>query len=153
MPHYADLQDCDFFGSTGGKLVAIGWLARGHPFAKGAVNIDFFEALAALAVDPWQPFATAGVHGCDFCKFTGGPTELTLGELRVPMGCANLFVPTPACVFVTPSLVLHYLDAHEYAPPQVFLRAVEGCPPMRSMEYLKAIRSHGIQRLARSRAW
>ena len=33
----------------------------------------------------------------------------------------------------------HYIDAHEFQPPPEFQRAVMSCPPMRSMEYFKAI--------------
>jgi hypothetical protein len=50
-------------------------------------------------------------------------------------------------VYVAPSLVVHYIDAHQYAPPDAFQHAVTSCPPMRSMDYFKAIRKHGIHRL------
>lgn len=58
------------------------------------------------------------------------------------MGIGNLFVPAADTIFVAPSLIVHYIDAHEYCPPQPFKDAVLGCPKMRSMKYLKAIRQH-----------
>jgi hypothetical protein len=44
---------------------------------------------------------------------------------------------------VAPSLILHSMDAHEYAPPAAFCEAVLACPPMRSMDYLRAILKNG----------
>jgi hypothetical protein len=56
------------------------------------------------------------------------------------MGTANVFVPAGDVVFVAPSLLLHYIDSHEYQPPSEFQRAVKACPPMKSMAYLKAVK-------------
>ncbi len=38
-------------------------------------------------------------------------------------------------VYVAPSTIVHYIDAHGYAPPPAFCHAVFTCPPMRTMEY------------------
>jgi hypothetical protein len=62
------------------------------------------------------------------------------------MGSANVFVPGEACVYVAPSLILHYIDTHAYAPPDVFWEAVRACPPMRSMAYLKLVHTLGLRR-------
>lgn len=43
----------------------------------------------------------------------------------------------------TPELILHYVDAHEYCPPQPFLDAILACPPMRSTAYLKQLLAKG----------
>ena len=59
------------------------------------------------------------------------------------MGVSNVYVPGNAVIYVAPSLVAHYVDAHEYQPPKEFMEAVLQCPPMRSMEYLRAIKSIG----------
>ena len=57
----------------------------------------------------------------------------------VALGASNLFVPTSEVLFVAPSLVVHYIDAHQYRPPDSFLDAVDGCAEMRSLEYLRAL--------------
>ena len=46
-------------------------------------------------------------------------------------------------VYVAPSLILHYIDSYRYSPPVAFQEAVISYPPMRSMEYLKAILKNG----------
>lgn len=54
-----------------------------------------------------------------------------------------MFIPGDGILYVAPSLILHYLDAHGYQAPVEFQSAVMNCPPMRSMNYLKAILKNG----------
>ncbi len=149
MTHYIDLSSCDYFGPADGRLLAVGWLELGRPLERGRVTGEFFEAFARLAANAWQPFVHAGRHACQWCVFSGGPAEVRVGDLTVAVGATNVFVPAEQAMYVAPSLLLHYMDAHEYAPPEVFQRAVIACPTMRSMDYLKALRAHGIDRLGR----
>jgi hypothetical protein len=65
------------------------------------------------------------------------------GGLQIAMGANDLYVPGQGVVFVAPSLIAHYIDAHEYAPPAAFQDAVEACPPMRSVAYLRALLKNG----------
>lgn len=152
MTYYEDLSACRYFGPTDARLVAIGWLDRDHPFPKGQVARPFFESLARLAANAWQPGVPAGRHRCELCLFTGGPIEVHFADSTISVGMTNLFVPANDGVYVAPSLVVHYIDAHGYLPPGEFQRAVEACPPMRSMEYLKAITRHHVNRLLPERA-
>lgn len=147
MAHYPDLGPCDYFGPTDARLVAVGWLQPGRPYSQGRVSLQFFEGLARLLENPWQPFAVAGRHPCEFCVFTGGPAEIRVGGTVVSLGMSNVYVPSEQGVFVAPSLVLHFIDAHGYAPPRSFQDAVAACPTMRSLDYLKSIRGHGVHRL------
>ncbi|HEX8274548.1 MAG TPA: hypothetical protein VF615_18070 [Longimicrobiaceae bacterium] len=147
MTYIADLAEWDPLGPSNGRVLAVGWLEPGHDYTRGEASPEFFCALVALLVKPWQPFAAAGRHRCPFCRFTGGPTELRHEGAVVQLGSANLFVPGDGCVFVAPSMAAHYVDAHEYSPPAEFQRAVLSCPPMRSMEYLRRLRELGAHRL------
>ena len=141
MAHYADLAPCDYFTPDhDGKLVAVGWLARGHVYSKGDVSPDLFARLHQLLVNPWQPCVAMGAHACNFHRFTNGPGQITLNNVTVQLGVSNLFVPSDVRLFVAPSLILHYIDAYEYSPPPEFCDAVMACPEMRSMDYLKLIR-------------
>lgn len=122
-------------------IVAVGWLEPEREFSRGPVSLEFATAFCELAVDPWQPFAYAGTHSCGYCRLSGGVIGFFhLGSRSIRVGSSNLYVPAGSKLFLCPSLMIHYADAHEYAPPQEFIRAVIECPPMRSMEYLKAIR-------------
>lgn len=144
MTHIADLAPCNDLRLDAAKVpvLAVGWLDDAHPYTRGSVDRDDFDTLISLLANPWQPFVSAGRHACPFCRFSGGPARV--GE--VTMGSANLFVPAEACVYVAPSLILHYIDAHGYAPPDAFWEAVRACPPMRSMAYLKRVAVLGLTR-------
>lgn len=121
-------------------IVAVGWLEPGREYNRGPVSPEFATAFCDLAVYPWQPFAYAGRQSCGFCRLSRGPSVFMEGNRPVDVGCTNLYVPAGSKLYLCPSMMIHYADAHEYAPPEEFMRAVLKCPPMRSMEYLKAIR-------------
>ena len=48
--------------------------------------------------------------------------------LVVRFGANNLFVPGEGLIYVAPSMIAHYIDAHAYDPPAVFWEAVMKCP-------------------------
>ena len=140
--YVAELAECKMFGvEDASKLRAVGWLERGHDYSCGDVSSEFMRTLMELLLNPWQPVLTAGVHRCTFCRFTGGPGTVRFGSIEITVGSSSLFVPGPDVVYVAPSLIAHYVDAHQYTPPEEFQEAVLNCPAMRSVAYLKAIRT------------
>ena len=148
--YHQDLESWETLGKTERPLLAVGWLQETRPFPTGAVEQEFFAALIKLLRDPWQPAVALGIHRCDLCAFTGGPTAVEYNGVRAELGRNNLYVPAGEIAYVSPSLIAHYIDAHAYQPPDEFRNAVLQCPPMRSMEYLRAIAAVGVSRLARS---
>ena len=151
MTHFADLTPCTYFPfDSDDKFIAIGWLESDHDYARGPVAEEFVTQLTALLVDPWQPCVTMGWHDCSFCRFSRGPRQFTINNTTIDMGISNLFVPAPDTIYVAPSLILHYIDAHGYSPPRQFQDAVLACAEMRSMKYLKAIRKHAPKEMSAS---
>ncbi|HYX33396.1 MAG TPA: hypothetical protein VE954_09805 [Oligoflexus sp.] len=142
--HYPDLTDYNTRAKT--RVLTVGWLERGHEFPIGDTGDEVFVALMKLAVNPWEAAVAAGLHQCSLCRYTGGPTLVQYKQLSVGIGCANLYIPTDELVYMAPSTIVHYIDAHGYAPPMEFQSAVLACPPMRSMAYLKLISKHGLKR-------
>jgi hypothetical protein len=134
---FEDLGRCTYFPADV-PLVAVGWLDFQRPFATGTTDRTVYLALIGLLKNPWQPMVSAGFHECNLCQFEA--------EAR---GVANLFVPADGKIFVCPELIVHYINAHGYKPPENFCAAVLSCPPMRSMQYLKAISSQGGARMIR----
>jgi len=133
---FEDLTPCTYFGLDT-ALVAVGWLERGRPFYVGEVDAAVYSALVEMCHRPWQPVVFGGAHKCDLCQFDGRS------------GAANLFIPHEGVLYACPALVVHYIDAHWYCPPEPFRRAVLACPPMHSMAYLRAIAAAGGARLGR----
>jgi len=151
MAAYKDLEPCGYFGEQWAtSLVAVGWIESPPDLTTGPVDARFFEALTALLVDPWQPLTQAGSHRCTLCRFTGGPAVVRFRDREIAVGVTNVFVPTHDRTYVAPSLIAHYIDAHDYAPPPEFQQAVLSSPPMKSMDYYKLLRKHGIDKLAKS---
>jgi hypothetical protein len=114
------------------RCVAVGWLERGRTYSQGPALPDVFTKLEVLLTDPWQPAVSGGVHPCDLCWYR---PEV--------VGANNVFVPGESRVYVAPELILHYMNAHAYSPPDPFCRAVLECPPMRSPEYRRALLAAG----------
>jgi hypothetical protein len=125
------------------QLIAVGWLAKGETYARGPVTEPFVGALLGLLANPWQPVLSAGFHRCELCRISGGPSQMQWAGEMLSLGTTNLYVPFEGRIFVSPSLIAHYMDAHEYAPPEVFQTAVLQCPQMRSTGYLKAVLKNG----------
>ena len=92
MTYYEDLRSCDYFGPTDGQLLAVGWLDREHAISKGQVTPQFFESLARLVANVWQPFVLAGRHPCEFCIFTGGPSEGTRSRGAAMTLCDHMYM-------------------------------------------------------------
>jgi len=134
-----DLQPWDYFGPALAKVcVAVGWLERGTPFPTGAADIRVYRRLQELALDPFQLFVAGGSHGCTLCQFE--PEKA---------GGANLFIPGAGFLFVAPELIVHYMNAHAYLPPNAFGQAVLSCPDMRSMEYKRLFLANGGREIMR----
>ena len=123
------IDDLSPYGDSD-RIVAVGWLDRGHEYPVGEVPPEVYAQLEALLVDPWQPAVVAGFHPCDLCVYS--PEKC---------GTKNVFVPGKERVYVAPELILHYMNAHKYRPPDEFCQSVAACPPMRSAEYRRALMS------------
>jgi hypothetical protein len=138
MAYYKDLERCDYFSL--GKdvtLIAVGWLERERHYSTGSVTGEFYQKLQQLLINPWSVGAFAGYHECSLCQFEGAK------------GTNNLFVPHNRKIYVTPELVLHYINCHNYRPPDEFIEGVLKCPSTRSMEYKKSILENGGRNLVK----
>ncbi len=141
MTHFDDLAPCDYFGDEHiGVLHAIGWLTDSESFETGLTTAEVFARLKALLNDPWQPMVSAGVHNCELCQYDP------------PHGHLNLFVPDGTRILVCPELITHYIAAHHYRPPDVFLEAVLNCPDTRTIEYKKMLLRCGGRALVQRKA-
>lgn len=124
---YPDLGhrcDVDF----GDHVRAVGWLAKGHPYPTGRVPAEFLTTLHDHVCMAWQPVGMPGIHLCEFC-----PQPLPNG--RFVGGNSNVWIPSADRVFVAPALILHYIEAHAYQPPDEFIAAVLAAPDQGSTPF------------------
>ncbi len=123
MSYYPDLSPY-VYTSTKVQMLNVGWLAAGHPFPTGATDPAVRDHLVRLASSPVN--VMRGLHYCDFCDVE---SPLPAETLRDPVGVAYLgtgevHVESGGLIFVAPTLVIHYIDAHDYRPPAAFCEAV-----------------------------
>jgi hypothetical protein len=150
MAYYLDMSPCEEVSAEPWCL-AVGWLARGRDYLRGDVDEAFFKRLCELLIEPWSFAVTMGVHPCEFCRFSGGFNVASNGDLKFhAVASGLLFVPSGSNVFVAPTNIAHYVDAHEYCPPEEFCRAVMECPAMNSMPYKRAILATPVKGLMRA---
>ncbi len=147
MSWFDDLSPCDYFGPEhAARFKAVGWLEDGHEFRRGKCDPRFVHKLVLLLGEPSPLEHSTDPHYCTLCVFSRGPSEFRLfqspGMPAVPMGNRNLYLPGAGFCYIVPSLVLHYIDAHQYVPPDEVIKAVLDCPPIRSQEYQKAVQAN-----------
>ena len=142
--HYDDLEMCRYHGGPfdaenwSVPLSAVGWLEHPLPHTKGASPEAFLIRLLALissARSAYPHYYFRGVHECSLCLACGlaSPGPIWSQE--------NIFVPGTACVYVAPGGIVHYVESHEYLPPQEFIEAVLRCPAYGSAAFQQALRS------------
>ncbi|WP_146209646.1 hypothetical protein [Vitiosangium sp. GDMCC 1.1324] len=51
-----------------------------------------------------------------------------------------MWIPSAHHLFIAPELIVHYITAHGYRPPDTFIEAVLACPPQKSPEYIERLR-------------
>lgn len=59
--------------------------------------------------------------------------------VRGAIGFRNLYIPTAETVYVVPEMILHYVLAHGYRPPEEFVEAVLACPAQGSPEFFAMV--------------
>lgn len=145
MTYFPDLAPCQYFDfGQADKIRAVGWLDGVHPFSTGPIDNDLLLRLFLLFESPWQPVMFMGYHTCELC--TNPDTALTpvmFEGRRLRVGVHNLFIPGDGLIYVAPSMILHYMLAHAYRPPDEFAAAVRSCPGMLTPDYLEAIKRNG----------
>jgi hypothetical protein len=139
MTAVPDLGPCPY-GMDDPAFLAVGWLGADSDYRRGPTSGEAFEKLEMLCRTAWQPLDMACGHPCELCQHDA------------PVLSHLLFVPGEGRIYVAPRGITHYIAAHWYRPPDVFIKAVLDCAPMGSVEYEKAILANGGQSLLRQPA-
>lgn len=140
-----ELQDlepylgCQADARLGLDPLAVGWLRRGQNFDTGPVPEDFPDALLEFCLDRHTVCARPGTFACPLCGERIEPIDLD-GE-TVHFGVAEIRVIGQDDIFASPTLVHHYVTAHDYRPPDVFIRAVLRGPAPGSPEHRALVRT------------
>lgn len=120
--YFADLTPYTYtkerLAGDGPSLVNFGWLDVGHDYPRGRSGpniIEYFLRLAAGYANRMR-----GYHRCPFCGDEKQET-MVLGGGLIYLGNAEIHVTVGDTTYIAPSLLPHYMEAHEYMPPQEIL--------------------------------
>ncbi len=102
------------------KRFEVGWLHPDEPFRQGAAPAGFvarlkeFSNRARFCSEAFNWGAYGGYHTCEFCQqahATGSLGVLFEGKL-----------------YHAPTMIIHYVEHHQYVPPDEFIEAVMSGP-------------------------
>ena len=101
----------------------VGWLETGRPYAKGSVPKKAISVLKKLVRRPVKD-ELWGFHACDLCQTK--PAVLTrLWPKRRHLGTGEIRVAgVNGIIYASPVLIVHYIKAHQYCPPQEYIDAL-----------------------------
>jgi hypothetical protein len=114
--HFKDLTPYTYGGTEpSASVLNVGWLGARHSFRKARPTSELVSVLNKLVASPVNLYR--GKHQCEFCRARRpGPEEiLGNGEIRV--------VGVDGVTYVAPVLIRHYVETHQYAPPEAFVQA------------------------------
>jgi hypothetical protein len=107
-------------------MLNVGWLGRVKDFKTGAVDVELWDELVRLVSKPVN--VMRGLHDCDLCDVES-PIRISSGYSAngfASLGTGEIWVKDSGndVCYVAPTLLLHYMQIHEYLPPDEFTRAV-----------------------------
>jgi hypothetical protein len=117
--------------ARGPNIRAVGWLSSSKPFPKGTSSAPFVAKLRERCANwgtcrrvlNWS--AAGGRHTCEMCD--------------AHHASGNLGIPASGLLYVAPEMIAHYVEAHDYLPPQEFIDAMLACPSPDTSEYESAV--------------
>lgn len=112
-----------------GPQLNIGWLSIDHPYPKAPSAPEFIERLSDLTAYHFWPMR--GFHVCEFCD------TIVEHPRHGLLGAAEIRVRAPDCWYASPNLLLHYVEIHEYRPPDEFIDAAMTGPAPFTPQYEK----------------
>lgn len=121
--HFPDLSPYGYHSADRPltDVLMVGWLGSGVAFTTGSPPEGFTEKLEAL-IRRERVRQMRGFHACSCCGARMVP--ITPDDPSLLLGSAEVWVPGDGCIYAAPTLILHYVRAHTYLPPRVFVDAV-----------------------------
>jgi hypothetical protein len=119
MAHFADLSKYTYSSDRPRwpvVLLNVGWLGTDHPFPTGVCPAEFLVRLRDAATTP-----VALMRGFHYCEFCPRPID----DERTPRGNGEIRIRgVGRRAYASPTLIVHYAEAHSYRPPDEFIAAV-----------------------------
>jgi hypothetical protein len=105
------------------RTLNVGWLDIEYPFNRKQSSDDFLDKLFKLSLLPTME--TRGYHQCPFCPISTFGLEVERNGQKIILGGAEIRVTGSGWKkYAAPDLIYHYVEAHDYYPPEEFIKAV-----------------------------
>lgn len=130
---------CQADATIGLDPLAVGWLQHNQEYPTGPVPETFVTALLPFCFDENVVCAVRVARRCPLCNQVVAPVEVE-GHTAHP-GTGEIRVLGENDIYAAPDLIVHYVTAHNYRPPQEFITAVLGGPEAGSPEHRALVRT------------
>lgn len=105
-------------------VLHVGWLDDLHDFPQGVTTFAVKSKLRQLMIAHRDMRRMRGIHPCTICG--ASHSYVGTGETLRTLGMSEIWIPSRSgLIYAAPSLILHYMDVHNYQPPREFLDAVD----------------------------
>lgn len=148
---YEDLSSyCYYLKKTVATVRNVGWLEKAKPYETGEVLDGFLPKLSSIILGNDSVDAQANrirsAHPCSLSDC--GTLEIESDGRKDSLGAAEIWIPSKdgSEFFAAPSMVYHYIENHNYLPPEEFMSAVMSFDlsiPYKAQDiYLNEIKGH-----------
>ena len=123
MTYIRDLTQYTYHSMEGDDgVLAVGWLNFHEPFEQDKTPLGLVDKLKEFPVTR----KCMGSHYCPWCiiKHTSGPDESPHSNPSVARGNGEIWVEDVDKTYAAPLMIIHYIEEHNYLPPQEFIDAV-----------------------------
>jgi hypothetical protein len=127
---YADLTPYVYMEPEPNTL-NVGWLDAAMPFLTGETEAQLVERLRDICRAGIN--RTRGLHRCNLCPaptertWPPEPNRVTSDHGEYVVGGAEIRVRDgDGTIYAAPDMIIHYVQAHNYKPPDPFIAAVIG---------------------------
>jgi len=121
MPYLKDLTHYSL-RNTPENFLCVGWLDSEYAFPTGVVDPVIAARISKLCDKPIN--LMRGYQYCSFCIAASRQRGCMPKIVAMPHGNGEIHVQGIGRVYVSPTLVAHYITEHAYLPPAEFLEAI-----------------------------
>lgn len=119
--------------------LAVGFLNGRREYPQGKPPAKFAKKLLRFCHPQLTVCAVRTIRPCSLCHET--VTDIEIEGQSYILGSAEIRVIGEEDIFAAPTLIYHYVTAHNYLPPAEFIDAVLNGPQPDSAEYRALIRT------------
>lgn len=134
---YTAAPEAEMLGLT---PLAVGWLDKRAPFPTAVPTAALLLLLLPFCLENNVVYPWPRPQPCPLCGKVIPATDEPEGGRYVP-GKGEIRVIGEEDIFAAPSLIYHYVAAHNYQPPAEFIAAVLHGPQPNTAEYTALLRS------------